>query len=110
MVGKRLVLASTEQLHERVRRFRHVAVPLIRQISLLESALFKAHSSTGAGPHPLLSADFLDIGYVPVSPRTGPTIGVDDVLVENSRRAWASENASPALRRGVGPVDVQVVA
>ncbi|ORY31844.1 hypothetical protein BCR39DRAFT_465430 [Naematelia encephala] len=49
MQGKRLVLASTEQLHER--------------IAQLESALVKAHSSSHSGPHPLLAAEYLDGGF-----------------------------------------------
>ncbi|KLT39007.1 hypothetical protein CC85DRAFT_251975 [Cutaneotrichosporon oleaginosum] len=49
MQGKRLVLASTEQLHER--------------IAQLETALFQVNSKVSAAPHPLLAPEFLDGGF-----------------------------------------------
>lgn len=71
MQGKRLVLASTEQLHER--------------ISELEAALAKAHRqvSLSTSVHPLLSAQHLDggTGKVSSSPSTrdGPRSSEDKV-------------------------------
>ncbi|WWD18802.1 hypothetical protein CI109_103257 [Kwoniella shandongensis] len=60
MQGKRLVLASTEQLHER--------------IAQLESALFQSHSKTTTGHHPLLAPEYLDGGFasLPAPPRQSP--------------------------------------
>ncbi|EIW67603.1 hypothetical protein TREMEDRAFT_33487 [Tremella mesenterica DSM 1558] len=49
MQGKRLVLASTEQLHER--------------IAQLEAALFQAHSALSTKSHPLLAPQYLDGGF-----------------------------------------------
>jgi hypothetical protein len=68
-------------------------------MALLESALFHAHSLTSSEPHPLLDQAFLDIGGKPQT--HDPKISVDDMLLENPSRTWASENASPALRREV---------
>lgn len=50
MQGKRLVLASTEQLHER--------------IAQLEAALSQSHSKTNSTLHPLLAPQYLDGGFV----------------------------------------------
>ncbi|ODO00034.1 hypothetical protein I350_06657 [Cryptococcus amylolentus CBS 6273] len=62
MQGKRLVLASTEQLHER--------------ISQLEQALAQTHRSAvgGTSYHPLLAPQFLDGGFASVEQ---PPITVD---------------------------------
>lgn len=49
MQGKRLVLASTEQLHER--------------IAQLEAALQTAHSQVSSSPHQLLGPEYLDGGF-----------------------------------------------
>ncbi|WWC62951.1 uncharacterized protein I303_105549 [Kwoniella dejecticola CBS 10117] len=54
MQGKRLVLASTEQLHER--------------IAQLESALFQSHSRTHTKHHPLLAPEYLDGGFASLPP------------------------------------------
>lgn len=57
MQGKRLVLASTEQLHER--------------ITELETALAHAHQQSAAAtfnPHPLLSADHIDGASIQKTP------------------------------------------
>ncbi|WWD05220.1 hypothetical protein V865_003293 [Kwoniella europaea PYCC6329] len=54
MQGKRLVLASTEQLHER--------------IAQLESALFQSHGRTSTGHHPLLAPEYLDGGFASLPP------------------------------------------
>ncbi|WRT68127.1 uncharacterized protein IL334_005102 [Kwoniella shivajii] len=54
MQGKRLVLASTEQLHER--------------IAQLESALFKSHGKTHPTHHPLLAPEYLDGGFASLPP------------------------------------------
>ncbi|OCF44315.1 hypothetical protein I317_01760 [Kwoniella heveanensis CBS 569] len=54
MQGKRLVLASTEQLHER--------------IAQLESALFQSHGKTATGHHPLLAPEYLDGGFASLPP------------------------------------------
>ncbi|WVF69093.1 hypothetical protein IAT40_003867 [Kwoniella sp. CBS 6097] len=54
MQGKRLVLASTEQLHER--------------IAQLESALFQSHGKTASGHHPLLAPEYLDGGFASLPP------------------------------------------
>ncbi|WVW85067.1 hypothetical protein I302_107103 [Kwoniella bestiolae CBS 10118] len=54
MQGKRLVLASTEQLHER--------------IAQLESALFQSHGKTSANHHPLLAPEYLDGGFASLPP------------------------------------------
>lgn len=97
MTGKRLVLASTQQLHERVRS---LPTHLTPQMALLEAALFQAHSLTSSEQHPLLTQAFLDIGGKP--PHQDSNIKVDDTLLENPSRTWASENVSPALRREVG--------
>ncbi|WVN90760.1 uncharacterized protein L203_106003 [Cryptococcus depauperatus CBS 7841] len=49
MQGKRLVLASTEQLHERVAQ--------------LEAALSQAYKTTSNAQHPLLAPEYLDGGF-----------------------------------------------
>lgn len=49
MNGKRLVLASTKQLHERIQQ--------------LEAALLQAHRSTTSTTHPLLAPEYLDGGF-----------------------------------------------
>lgn len=49
MNGKRLVLASTKQLHERIQQ--------------LEAALLQAHRSTTSSTHPLLAPEYLDGGF-----------------------------------------------
>ncbi|KIR52930.1 hypothetical protein I315_04386 [Cryptococcus gattii Ru294] len=49
MNGKRLVLASTKQLHERIQQ--------------LEAALLQAHRSTSSSTHPLLAPEYLDGGF-----------------------------------------------
>ncbi|WVQ96589.1 hypothetical protein IAU59_003694 [Kwoniella sp. CBS 9459] len=54
MQGKRLVLASTEQLHDR--------------IAQLESALFQSHGKTASGHHPLLAPEYLDGGFASLPP------------------------------------------
>nr|XP_019013097.1 uncharacterized protein I206_02594 [Kwoniella pini CBS 10737]OCF51878.1 hypothetical protein I206_02594 [Kwoniella pini CBS 10737] len=54
MQGKRLVLASTEQLHERVAQ--------------LESALFQSHSRISTKHHPLLAPEYLDGGFASLPP------------------------------------------
>ncbi|KAK8858908.1 hypothetical protein IAR55_003139 [Kwoniella newhampshirensis] len=60
MQGKRLVLASTEQLHER--------------IAQLESALFQSHGKTNSTNHPLLAPEYLDGGFasLPAPTRASP--------------------------------------
>ncbi|ORX37085.1 hypothetical protein BD324DRAFT_424910 [Kockovaella imperatae] len=54
MQGKRLVLASTEELHDR--------------IAQLETALAHSHSQTADTTHPLLAPQFLDGGFVNATP------------------------------------------
>jgi hypothetical protein len=54
MQGKRLVLASTEQLHDR--------------IAQLETALFQAHSRSSTDHHPLLAPEYLDGGFASLPP------------------------------------------
>lgn len=49
MNGKRLVLASTKQLHERIQQ--------------LEAALLQAHRATSSSTHPLLAPEYLDGGF-----------------------------------------------
>ncbi len=71
MQGKRLVLASTEQLHERVGCFvilsQHNRSCL--QISQLEAALFQANGGKEASSiHPLLAPEYLDGGFAALSP------------------------------------------
>ncbi|WVR06651.1 hypothetical protein IAU60_003683 [Kwoniella sp. DSM 27419] len=54
MQGKRLVLASTEQLHER--------------IAHLETALHQVHSKVSSTHHPLLAPEYLDGGFASLPP------------------------------------------
>ncbi|KAK4686463.1 hypothetical protein P7C73_g3669, partial [Tremellales sp. Uapishka_1] len=128
MQGKRLVLASTEQLHER--------------ISLLETALFQSHSKLTPEHHPLLAPEYLDGGFASVSHTTSPPVdrslsspkdrssvssvtlvtpqlsvssqgrmavesllvNVDTVAADGKREdEWAGENAAPAMIVGSGP-------
>lgn len=58
MQGKRLVLASTEQLHER--------------IAQLEAALSTAHAQTSSTAHPLLAPEYLDGGFASIPPPANP--------------------------------------
>lgn len=81
MQGKRLVLASTEQLHDRVspaevhlrclRWWRVEAIAnnlLMWQIAQLETALFQSHGKISGAPHPLLAPEFLDGGFASQPP------------------------------------------
>ncbi|GMK58328.1 hypothetical protein CspeluHIS016_0503600 [Cutaneotrichosporon spelunceum] len=77
MQGKRLVLASTEQLHER--------------IAQLETALSKAHGLVSSVQHPLLAPEFLDGGFASQAPPpASDSMAVD---VDSLERAASSEEA-----------------
>ncbi|WWC88327.1 uncharacterized protein L201_003236 [Kwoniella dendrophila CBS 6074] len=77
MQGKRLVLASTEQLHER--------------IAQLESALFQSHGKTSAVHHPLLAPEYLDGGFASLPP---PPPLVQDESIDKSPKSGSHSNRS----------------
>lgn len=75
MQGKRLVLASTEQLHERVRFPFHHKWLADGKIAQLEAALSQAHSKSAQSSHPLLAPQYLDGGFA-----SQPALAMDDTL------------------------------
>jgi hypothetical protein len=94
MQGKRLVLANTEQLHDR--------------IAQLEAALFHAHRATSSEVHPLLQADFIDGGSATAKVKLEPSPSTGDVSPDQSHltdgtstgtgKDGASRHSSAVLR------------
>ncbi|KAL7420726.1 hypothetical protein Q5752_004677 [Cryptotrichosporon argae] len=91
MQGKRLVLASTEQLHDR--------------IAQLETALFQTQSKLGDGPHPLLAPQYLDGGFAaldssPTQPSLSPLVPKEPALDESNNASSSSSTSLPTPRLG----------
>ncbi|KAL1409129.1 hypothetical protein Q8F55_005956 [Vanrija albida] len=80
MQGKRLVLASTEQLHDR--------------IAQLEAALFQTNKQVSSTHHPLLAPQYLDGGFASVDPPPGYERGAADLAGESGRPDAARRSSS----------------